>query len=66
MWKDYLWSYLKNNRACGISIIISAFISTLFLSLLCSLAFNSWTYEVENIILEEARASAAAISRQDV
>lgn len=53
MWKDYLWSYLKNNRACGISIIISAFISTLFLSLLCSLAFNSWTYEVENIILEE-------------
>ena len=53
MWKDYLWSYLKNNRASGISIIISAFISTLFLSLLCSLAFNSWTYEVENIILEE-------------
>lgn len=53
MWRDYLSGYLKNNRSSGISIIISAFIAALFLSLLCCLAFNFWKYEVEEIILEE-------------
>ena len=33
--------------------MVAAFISALFLSLLCSLFFNFWTYEVEQIILEE-------------
>ncbi len=53
MWKDYSAGFIKNNRASGISIIVSAFISSLFLSLLCSLFFNLWTYEIEQIRLEE-------------
>ena len=53
MWKDYSASSIKKNKASSISIIAAAFISTLFLSLLCSLFFNFWTYEMERIILEE-------------
>lgn len=53
MWKDYSKSYLKNNRASSLSIMAAALIAALFLSLLCSLAFNFWTYEVERIKLEE-------------
>lgn len=53
MWKDYSASFIKKNRASSISIMVAAFISALFLSLLCSLFFNFWNYEVEQIILEE-------------
>lgn len=53
MWKDYSLNYIKNNRASSISIIVAALISALFLSFLCSLFYNFWTYEVERIILEE-------------
>ena len=53
MWKDYSSSYIKNNRTSSISVIVAALISTLFLSLLCSLFFNSWTYDIDEVILEE-------------
>ena len=47
MWKDYSKGYLKHNRASGISVMTAAFISALLLSLLCSLFYNLWAYEVE-------------------
>lgn len=53
MWKDYSKSYIKNNRASSRSVIAAALIATLFLSLLCSLAYNFWIYEIEKIELEE-------------
>ena len=53
MWKDYSKSYIKNNRASSISIMAAALVATMFLSLLCSLAYNFWEYDVEQIILEE-------------
>ena len=53
MWKDYSKSYIKNNRASSISIMAAALVATMFLSLLCSMAYNFWIYEVEQIILEE-------------
>ena len=53
MWKDYSKSYIINNRASSISIMAAAFAATMFLSLLCSVAYNFWVYEVEQIILEE-------------
>lgn len=53
MWKDYSTSFIKQNRASSISIMVAAFISALFLSLLCSLFFNFWNYDVEQIVLEE-------------
>ena len=53
MWKDYLSGYLKNNRASGLSVRLSAFIAALLLSLLCGLFYNAWKYEVERIVLEE-------------
>lgn len=53
MWKDYLVSYMKHNRASSLSVMAAAFISALFLSLLCCLSFNIWQYDVEQIILEE-------------
>lgn len=53
MWREYSLNYIKNNRASSISIIVSALISALLLSFLCSLFYNFWTGEIENIILEE-------------
>ena len=53
MWKDYSSSYIKNNRASSVSIIIAAFISALLLSLLCSLFYNSWFYDVQSLKIEE-------------
>ena len=43
----------KKNRASSISVLVAAFISALFLSLLCGLFYNFWNYEVESVILEE-------------
>lgn len=53
MWKNYSKSYIKNNRASSVSIMAAALIAALFLSLLCSIAYNFWTYEIEKITLEE-------------
>lgn len=53
MWKDYSINYIKNNRASAISIMVAALISAFFLSFLSSVFYNSWTYEIESIILEE-------------
>ncbi|MFP3155445.1 ABC transporter permease [Lachnospiraceae bacterium ZAX-1] len=53
MWKDYSAGYIKNNRASSVFIMVAALVSTLLLSLLCSLFFNFWQYEIERIILEE-------------
>lgn len=53
MWKDYSAGFIKKNRASSVSIMAAAFISALFLSLLCSLFFNFWSYDVEQIVLEE-------------
>lgn len=53
MWKDYSLSYIKNNWASGISIMVAALISAFFLSFLCNLLYSSWTYEIDSIILEE-------------
>ena len=53
MWKNYSKSYIKNNRASSISIMAAAFVATLFLSLICSTAYNFWAYDVEKILLEE-------------
>lgn len=53
MWKDYSSSYIKNNWASGISVMVAAFISALLLSLLCSIFYNIWAYEVERLRHEE-------------
>ncbi len=53
MWKDYSVGFVKKNKASSLSVVIAAFISALFLSLLCCLFFNFWSYEIERIALEE-------------
>ncbi len=53
MWKNYSRSYIKNNRASSVSIMAAVLAATMFLSLLCSIAYNFWLYDVEQIILEE-------------
>lgn len=53
MWRDYSWSYIKNNRSSSISVMIAAFISALLLSLLITLFYNMCKYEVEQTELEE-------------
>ena len=53
MWKDYSIGFIKRNRASSLSVLVAAFISALFLSLLCGLFYNFWNYEIESIVLEE-------------
>lgn len=53
MWKDYSFEFIKRNRASGVSVMVAAFISSLFLSFLCNLFYNFWVYEVERIVMEE-------------
>lgn len=53
MWKYYSKSYIKNNRASSISVMAAALIATMFLSLLCCIAYNFWMYEIESIVLDE-------------
>lgn len=53
MWRDYSKSYLKNNRASGRTVMAATFVATMFLSLLCSAAYNLWVYELEKIALKE-------------
>ncbi len=53
MWKDYSKSYIQNNPASSLSVIIAAFISALLLSLLCSLFYNFWMYEIDRLKREE-------------
>ncbi len=53
MWKDYSKGYMKNNRACGISIMAASFIAALFLSFLCSLFYNFWLDSIEGTKLED-------------
>ena len=53
MWKDYSIGFIKKNRASSVSVLAAAFISALFLSLLCGLFYNFWNYEIESVILEE-------------
>lgn len=53
MWKDYSESYIKNNRASSMSVMVAAFIASLFLSFLCSLFYNFWQDNIARIIQEE-------------
>ena len=53
MWKDYSIGFIKRNRASSLSVLVAAFVSALFLSLLCGLFYNFWNYEIESVILEE-------------
>lgn len=53
MWKEYSIGFIKGNKASGLSVIVAAFISALFLSLLCCLFFQFWCYEIERIVLDE-------------
>lgn len=53
MWKDYSIGFIKKNRASSISIMVAAFISSLFLSFLCTMSYYLWVYETEKIAFEE-------------
>ncbi len=53
IWKEYSISYIKNNRATSISILIAAFIASLLLSLTCGVFYNIWADEVRLIKLKE-------------
>lgn len=61
MWKNYSVSYIKNNRASSISIIVAAFISAFLLSFLCSLFYNFWLDEVKGIVLDEGDWQARVV-----
>ena len=69
MWKEYSKGYLKQNRSAGVSVMAAALLAAFFLSLLCSLFYNFWAYDVERILLEEGDwhvRSAGSFDREDL
>ena len=62
MWKNYSEGYLKHNRKTCISIMTAVFGAMMFLSLICTIAFNLWKYEIERIELEEGGWQGRIIS----
>lgn len=64
MWRIFSLEYIRKNRAASLSIALAALIAALFLALLCSLGYNLWKYDVDQILLDEggwhARIEGAA------
>ena len=60
MWKDFSRSYLARNRAAGWTVAAAALAAAFFLSLLCSLAYNLWVYEIRRITQEKAAGTPAS------
>lgn len=65
MWKDYSAGYIKHNRASSVTVMAAAFISALLLSLLCSLFYNFWNYEIERLGAEEGTWQGRIIGEID-
>lgn len=53
MWKEYSRDDLMRSRASGQSVITAVFISALLLSLLCSVLYNVWNYDVVRVRTED-------------
>lgn len=53
MWREYLVKHIRNNKASSIFLAVISLISTMFLSLLCSMAYNLWIDHVNRIIFLE-------------
>jgi putative ABC transport system permease protein len=69
MWKEYSSSYLKKNKATSISIMISAFITSLFISLVCGIFYNMWADNIRRIELKEGNWQAhlvGNITKEDI
>ena len=65
MWKNDSLNYIGNNCSSSLTVRLSAFVSALFLSLLCGLFYNAWKYEVERIVLEEGGWQSRIIGEFD-
>jgi putative ABC transport system permease protein len=61
MWKEYSVSFIKNNKVTSVSIMIAAFISAMFLSLITCVFYNMWIDNVNRIVLEEGDWQAKII-----
>ena len=61
MWKDYSIGFIKRNRASSLSVLVAAFISALFLSLLCGLFYNFWNYEIESIFIHNPQDTSPSL-----
>ena len=53
MWKVYSKSYIKNNRAASISIIVAVLISSVFISAISAIFYNMWTDNIDRIVAKE-------------
>lgn len=58
MWKDFCIRYIRENRVTSVLLAGSAFLASLLLSLLCSIAYNLWT----DYVKQQRAAAEAAIS----
>jgi len=47
------------------SVMAAALVATMFLSLLCCIAYNFWIYEIENIVLEEGDWQGRLVGKLD-
>ncbi len=62
MWQIYFKSYLKRNPAICASITGASLVASAFLSLLCSLAYNLWAYEMDQMRLDSGQSPAFEVT----
>jgi putative ABC transport system permease protein len=61
MWKEYSFSYIKNNKVTSVSLMVAALISAMFLSLITSVFYNMWTDNINQIVTGEGDWQAKII-----
>lgn len=61
MWKHFSRSDLAHTPAAVRTMALAALAASFFLSLLCGLFYNAWTYEVDRILREEGAWQARLI-----
>lgn len=69
MWKEYSISYIKNNKTTSVSIMMAAFISAVFLSLITCVFYNMWVDNINQIVAKEGDWQAkiiGSISEKDI
>ncbi len=69
LWREYSLSYIKENKASTISILIASLIASALLSLLCGVFYNIWIDETTRIKQQEGEWHAKItgdLSEEDI
>lgn len=53
MWRAYTADSIRRNKSYARSVAVAALLAALFLSLVCGVGYNLWTYDIDRISAQE-------------